>query len=101
PPAHRGRSCAHLSTINHQFCTFLLVSGPDVMLRGMTTVCFVGAGSAGFTRQLLRDLLSYDDLGPLTLVLHDVDERRLRLARDLALPTLLPSRPPAGDTRRA
>jgi len=47
-------------------------------------VCFVGAGSAVFTRQLLRDLLTYDDLGPLTLVLHDVDERRLRLAHDLA-----------------
>jgi alpha-galactosidase len=50
----------------------------------MTMVCFVGAGSAVFTRQLLRDLLTYDDLGPLTLVLHDIDERRLRLAHDLA-----------------
>jgi alpha-galactosidase len=50
----------------------------------MTTISFVGAGSAEFTRQLLRDLLSYDDLGPLTLVLHDVDERRLRLAHDVA-----------------
>jgi alpha-galactosidase len=50
----------------------------------MTTICFVGAGSAVFTRQLLRDLLAYDDLGPLTLVMHDVDERRLRLAHDLA-----------------
>ena len=50
----------------------------------MTTISFVGAGSAEFTRQLLRDLLSYDDLGPLTLVLHDVDERRLRLADDVA-----------------
>jgi alpha-galactosidase len=51
---------------------------------GMTTICFVGAGSAEFTRQLLRDLLSYDDLGPLTLVLHDIDEHRLRLAGDVA-----------------
>ena len=50
----------------------------------MTTISFVGAGSAVFTRQLLRDLLSYDDLGPLTLVLHDIDERRLRLAHDVA-----------------
>ena len=50
----------------------------------MTTIAFVGAGSAEFTRQLLRDLLSYDDLGPLTLVLHDIDERRLRLAGDVA-----------------
>jgi alpha-galactosidase len=50
----------------------------------MTTICFVGAGSAEFTRQLLRDLLSYDDLGALTLVLHDIDERRLQLAGDVA-----------------
>lgn len=50
----------------------------------MTTICFVGAGSAVFTRQLLRDLLSYDDLGPLTLVLHDIDQRRLDLAEGLA-----------------
>lgn len=54
----------------------------------MTTICFVGAGSAEFTRQLLRDLLGYDDLGPLTLVLHDIDERRLRLAHDVALLTV-------------
>jgi alpha-galactosidase len=50
----------------------------------MTTVCFVGAGSAVFTRQLLRDLLSYDDLGPLTLVMHDIDDSRLQLSLDLA-----------------
>lgn len=50
----------------------------------MTTVCFVGAGSAEFTRQLLRDLLTYDDLGPLTLVMHDIDSRRLELAERLA-----------------
>jgi alpha-galactosidase len=50
----------------------------------MTTVCFVGAGSAVFTRQLLRDLLSYPDLGPLEFVMHDVDPRRLDLAAGLA-----------------
>ena len=50
----------------------------------MTRICFVGAGSAEFTRQLLRDLLSYDDLGPLELVMHDVDPRRLALAEGLA-----------------
>jgi alpha-galactosidase len=50
----------------------------------VTTVCFVGAGSAEFTRQLLRDLLSYDDLGPLTLVMHDIEPRRLELAMGLA-----------------
>ena len=50
----------------------------------MTTVCFVGAGSAEFTRQLLRDLLEYDDLDELTLVMHDIDPRRLQLADGLA-----------------
>jgi alpha-galactosidase len=49
-----------------------------------TTVCFVGAGSAVFTRQLLRDLLSYTDLGPVELVMHDVDARRLELAEAVA-----------------
>lgn len=50
----------------------------------MTTVCFVGAGSAEFTRQLLRDLLTYDDVGPLTLVMHDIDPQRVELAESLA-----------------
>jgi alpha-galactosidase len=50
----------------------------------VTTVCFAGAGSAEFTRQLLRDLLTYDDLGPLTLVMHDIDQRRADLAEGLA-----------------
>jgi alpha-galactosidase len=53
----------------------------------MVTVCFVGAGSAEFTRQLVRDLLSYDDLaeaaGGLELVMHDIDPRRLDLAEGL------------------
>ncbi|GAA4347476.1 alpha-galactosidase [Angustibacter luteus] len=50
----------------------------------MTTVCFVGAGSAVFTRQLLRDLLSFPDLGRLDLVMHDHDPRRLELALGVA-----------------
>ncbi|NUR07769.1 MAG: alpha-galactosidase [Nocardioidaceae bacterium] len=54
------------------------------MLPGMTTIAFVGAGSAEFTRQLLRDLLSYDDLPRLDLVLHDVDPDRLALAEQVA-----------------
>jgi alpha-galactosidase len=50
----------------------------------MTTVTFVGAGSAVFTRQLLRDLLDFADLGPLDLVMHDNDPVRLDLAEGLA-----------------
>ena len=52
----------------------------------MVTVCFIGAGSAEFTRQLVRDLLVFGDSGALsdvTLVLHDVDRRRLDLAEGL------------------
>ncbi|WP_380170465.1 alpha-galactosidase [Kineococcus sp. DHX-1] len=45
----------------------------------MTRVTFVGAGSVVFTRQLVADLVRFDDLD-LDLVLFDVDERRLRVA---------------------
>jgi alpha-galactosidase len=54
----------------------------------VTTIAFVGAGSVEFTRQLLRDLLSYDDLGPLRLAMHDIDPRRLRLAEQVARTTV-------------
>ena len=50
----------------------------------MTRVTFVGAGSVEFTRQLVRDLLSFDDLGPLDLRLLDIDERRLAVAEGTA-----------------
>ena len=54
------------------------------MLRRVTTIVFMGAGSAEFTRQLLRDLLSFDDLPDLELVMHDIDPDRLVLAEQLA-----------------
>src|SRR5690242_16612550 len=44
----------------------------------------MGAGSAEFTRQLLRDLLTFDDLPGLELVMHDIDAERLALAEQLA-----------------
>jgi alpha-galactosidase len=50
----------------------------------VTTIVFVGAGSAEFTRQLLRDLLTFDDLPGLELVMHDIDPERLTLAEQLA-----------------
>ncbi len=46
----------------------------------MATVVFLGAGSVVFSRQLTADLLSFDDLPSLRLVLHDVDPERLRVA---------------------
>jgi alpha-galactosidase len=48
--------------------------------RAMTRIVFLGAGSVVFTRQLVADLLGYDDLPRLTLVLHDIDPDRLDVA---------------------
>jgi alpha-galactosidase len=46
----------------------------------MTRVVFIGAGSVVFTRQLLADLLGFEDLPQLDLCLYDIDERRLAVA---------------------
>ena len=43
----------------------------------MTKLVFLGAGSVVFTRQLIADLLRYDDLPRLTLALHDINQERL------------------------
>ena len=50
------------------------------MLRGVTRIAFIGAGSIEFTRDLLGDLLTYDDLGDLHVALHDIDPERLETA---------------------
>lgn len=51
----------------------------------MPTITFLGAGSVVFTRQLLTDLLRFDDLPTLDIALHDIDETRLEVARLTAL----------------
>lgn len=51
---------------------------------GRTRVVFLGAGSAVFTRQLVTDLMRFDDLPPLELVLHDIDPVRLEVAAGTA-----------------
>ncbi len=56
---------------------------PCVTKKSATTIVFMGAGSAEFTRQLLRDLLSFDDLPGLDLVMHDIDGPRLALAEQV------------------
>jgi alpha-galactosidase len=50
----------------------------------MTQVVFIGAGSVVFSRQLTADLLAFDDLPKLRLVLHDIDPERLRIAEATA-----------------
>ncbi len=49
-----------------------------------TTITFLGAGSVVFTRELLADLLGFDDLGPLRISLHDIDQGRLETAVAIA-----------------
>jgi alpha-galactosidase len=50
----------------------------------MTKVAFVGAGSATFTRELLTDLFSYEELRGLRVALHDIDPERLETASAVA-----------------
>ena len=44
-------------------------------------IVFIGAGSLGFTRGLVRDILTYPLLTNATLVLMDIDKERLEFAR--------------------
>ncbi|MGI5244250.1 alpha-glucosidase/alpha-galactosidase [Dactylosporangium sp. CA-139066] len=50
----------------------------------MTVITFLGAGSVVFTRELLADLLSFDELRDVTLALHDIDPERLETAEAIA-----------------
>ena len=50
----------------------------------MTRIAFIGAGSIEFTRDLLGDLLAFDDLGGLHVALHDIDPERLETAEAMA-----------------
>lgn len=50
----------------------------------MTKIAFIGAGSVSFTRELLTDLFSYDDLQGLEIALHDIDAGRLETSTAVA-----------------
>jgi alpha-galactosidase len=47
----------------------------------MTKIAFIGAGSLGFTRGLVRDVLTFPLLKDATLALMDIDAERLDFAR--------------------
>lgn len=47
----------------------------------MTKIAFIGAGSLGFTRGLVRDVLTFPLLRDATLALMDVDPERLEFAQ--------------------
>ncbi len=50
----------------------------------MTTICFIGAGSVEFTRDLVADILRFPELAESTLRLHDIDVSRLDTAEGVA-----------------
>jgi alpha-galactosidase len=47
----------------------------------MTRIAFIGAGSFGFTRNLVRDILTFPQLRDATFALMDVNPERLEFAR--------------------
>ena len=47
----------------------------------MTKITFIGAGSFGFTRNLVRDILTFPLLENATLALMDIDAERLEFSR--------------------
>ncbi|WP_433367742.1 alpha-glucosidase/alpha-galactosidase [Actinoplanes sp. CA-142083] len=53
----------------------------------MTVIAFLGAGSVVFTRELLADILSFDELRDVTLSLHDINPERLETAEAIARQT--------------
>ena len=48
----------------------------------MARITFIGAGSLGFTRNLTRDILTFERLKDSTIVLMDIDKERLDFAQE-------------------
>lgn len=44
----------------------------------MPKITFIGAGSTVFAKNLMGDILSYPELAESTIMLHDIDEKRLQ-----------------------
>lgn len=49
-----------------------------------TRITFIGAGSLGFTRNLIRDILTFPLLKDSTIILMDINKERLEFARKAA-----------------
>ena len=50
----------------------------------MTKIAFIGAGSVEFTRNLVGDILAFDELAGAEIALHDIDAERLETAAGIA-----------------
>ncbi|MBI2938940.1 MAG: alpha-galactosidase [Chloroflexi bacterium] len=61
----------------------------------MTRIAFIGAGSFGFTRNLIRDILTFPRLQDATLALMDIDAERLAFAERAAQRLIDDNRVPA------
>lgn len=46
-------------------------------------VAFIGAGSIGFTRRLLQDLLSVEEFSNIEVAFTDINERNLDMVTEL------------------
>jgi alpha-galactosidase len=46
-------------------------------------IAFIGAGSIGFTRTLLRDLMTVPELRDMEIAFTDINERNLEMVRQL------------------
>jgi alpha-galactosidase len=53
----------------------------DLRRNRMTKIAFIGAGSLGFTRGLVRDILTFPLLKDATIALMDINPERLEFAR--------------------
>ena len=49
----------------------------------MPKIAFIGAGSVEFTRNLVGDILAFEDLHDVEIALHDIDAERLETAAAL------------------
>ena len=50
----------------------------------MTKIVFNGAGSVTFTKELVADILGFEELAGCTIALHDIDPDRLDTAAAMA-----------------
>jgi len=50
----------------------------------MPKISFIGAGSTVFAKNLMGDILNFPELANSTIVLHDIDEQRLRESEGVA-----------------
>ena len=66
-------------------------------------VAFIGAGSVGFTRRLMRDLLCVPELQNTHFAFHDIDKRNLDMVQQLCTKDIAANKLPAkitGTTER-